>query len=653
MAEAVASAIQSRQRLAIEAETGTGKSMAYLVPLLLRESVEGRPAVIATKTLQLQHQLMTKEFPLLQERLASPRKVVQARGWSNYLCLRKVEEPSEDLTRELGPDLSRLKSLADRHQGNIHRQSVDISPKIWNRVQADPLDCEKQQCPYFSRCGLFAERKELESADIILTNHAFLLSDLRLRREGGSLLPASDVLVLDEAHRLDEAATDHLTVKVDRDRFMSVLNAPLQGRLDALRFLLLSHLPESEMMDFIARFDRSVTMELATLATLASELLQEIGFMRESLAAQQFCSLDVLLTGVGERSANVASELAFALEQMVSEISDLCRDYESITPMNAPPDLDRLSRNLRSLASELEFLLKAEHPDWVFLCDLEAPALLARPVDNSQALNAELFDHFPTTIVTSASLRVHNSFDFFLARTGFGSERTQELVLPSPFDHSQSVFVGLARGGVEPSDPTFPSSLREPLESLVVGLEGRTFLLTTSHRRVKEYAQLLRDPLAYHGIELLVQGSAPPAQLLKRFASPGQHLLIGVDTFWEGVDIPGERLSCVVLTRLPFPVPSDPLFAARCRRIEELGGRPFDELSLPLTALKLKQGFGRLLRHSEDKGIFLILDPRICDKWYGKKLQRQLPCELAVKESAAALVESALAWAERHLFRNV
>lgn len=651
MADAVATAIESRQRLAIEAETGTGKSMAYLVPLLLRESAEGRPAVIATKTLQLQHQLMTKEIPLLQERLPSPRKVVQARGWSNYLCLRKVEEPSEDLTRELGPELPKLKSLADRHQGNVHRQSVDIAPRVWNRIQADPLDCQKQQCPYFSRCGLFAERKELESADIILTNHAFLLSDLRLRREGGSLLPASDVLVLDEAHRLDETATDHLTVKVDRDRLTSVLSAPLQGRLDALRFHLLAHLPESEMMDFIARFDRSVTMELATLETLASKLLQEIGFMRESLSTQQSCSLDVLLTGTGERSANAASELTFALEQIVGEISALSADYENITPMHAPPEMERLARNLRGLADDLEFLLKADHPDWVFLCELEPPALLARPVDNSEALDMELFEHFPTTVVTSASLRVHNSFDFFLTRTGFGSDRTQELALPSPFDHSQSVFVGLARGGVEPSDPTFPSSLLTALTTLVVGLEGRTFLLTTSHRRVKEYAQLLREPMNQQGLDLLVQGTAPPAQLLKRFASPGQHLLIGVDTFWEGVDIPGERLSCVVLTRLPFPVPSDPLFAARCRRIDENGGRSFEELSLPLTALKLKQGFGRLLRHSQDRGIFLILDPRICDKWYGKKLQRQLPCEFAVKDSPEMLVESALAWAEQSLFR--
>lgn len=649
MAAAVADAIVKGQRLAVEAETGTGKSLAYLVPLLLHEASDSRPAVVATKTLQLQEQLIQKELPLLLRLLDSPKKVVQARGWSNYLCLRKVESPVEDTVRELGSDLPKLRMLAEKGRGKLTRQEVTVPAASWARVQADPMDCQKQACPHFSKCGLFAERRELASADLILTNHAFLLSDLKVRRDGGGLLPPCDVLVLDEAHRLDDTATDHLSVRLDTERLFSVLGAPLQGWLESVRFALLAHLPEAHLLDWSARFDTQVMLGLKDLESLGASLLAELAALSQSFPGVGTLSHTVLRTPPGEEAANLASELSYGLEALVANLVALGTEYEEIAPVDSPPELPRMARGLQNLARDLDFLLAAQDPDWVFLCDLHPPALLARPVDNAATLDAELFSGFSSVVVTSATLKVNESFHFFMRRSGLDLAPAEQLTLASPFDAAGSTFVGLADQGLDPNDPDYAASLAPHLFELIAGLRGRTFILTTSHRRLREYAALLSEPLAAEGVQLLVQGQAPPGQLLRRFSSPGEHALLGVDTFWEGVDIPGERLSCVVLTRLPFPVPDDPLFEARSRRIRELGGDPFDELSLPMAALKLKQGFGRLLRSQGDRGIFLLLDPRVGRKWYGRGLARHLPGGHARRGEPGELVAEALDWATENL----
>ena len=647
MSLAIADVLDHGGRLAVEAQTGTGKSLAYLIPLLLRESPGETPAVIATKTLQLQEQLMQKELPLLQRLLPAPRRVVQARGWNNYLCLRKVETPNEETVRDLGSELTRLRSRATSSGERLTRQKVLLPQAQWQKIQADPNDCQKQRCPYFARCGLFAERRELEDADIILTNHAFLLSDLKVRRDGGGLLPECDVLVLDEAHRLDDVATDHLAVRFDSERISSTLSSPLQGWLESLRFALLAHLPEAHLLDWSSRFDSQVVMALKELEELAGRVLSEMSAGRTG--TDNTLQHSWLTSPSGEIVANLASELTFGLDTLVVELLTLSQDYGELSPLGSPPELARLARSLRRLTDDLEFLLAGSDPDWVFLCDFSGPALIARPIDNSQTLDTELFRGFQSVIATSATLRVNESYEFFLNRCGLGAEPTHQLTLESPFDSKSSTFIGLANQGLDPNDPRFPEVLAPSLWELVVGLGGRTFILTTSHRRLMEFANLLGPSLAEVGIELLVQGQAPAAQLLRRFDSQGAHVLLGVDTFWEGVDIPGERLSCVVLTRLPFPVPNDPLFAARSKRIEQEGGNAFDSLSLPLTALKLKQGFGRLLRGASDRGVFLLFDPRIGQKIYGPSLTCQLPGRHARYGSPEQLVAQALEWSSVHL----
>lgn len=656
MALAVAEALESGQMLAVEAETGVGKSLAYLVPLLLRESADSQPAVIATKTLQLQHQLLRKDLPMLQSLLESPRTVVQAKGWNNYLCLRKLDTPGERARLELGDHLPRLRQQVVSKPSELSRQDLYLPANLWPHLQADPLDCQKRDCPAFSRCTLFSERRAMDSADIIITNHAFLLTDLRLRREGNALLPCADALVVDEAHRLDDVATDHLAVRLDPDRVFSTIDSPLQsatrGWLATARFSFLAHLPDEMAIEWARRFDRVVVMGLKNLSLLAANLFAELSSLRASHPTARTLPHSLLSTAQGEQTANLGSELGFVLEEMVGELRQMVFDYELDCPSAAPQEISRLGKSLQTLADDLDFLLAGESPEWVYLCGLEPPLLIARPVDNSQALGQELFHRTRSIVLTSASLRVRNNFHFFFHRTGLDPNTTVQLALASPFQYETSTYIGINNSGPEPGSDDYPRHLSGSLLKLLVGLQGRTFLLTTSHRRVEVYSQLLRAPLREAGIELLVQGEAAPGQLLQRFRSERPSVLLGVDTFWEGVDVVGERLSCVVMTRLPFPVPTDPLFQARSDLVSLHGGLPFEDLSLPLVALKLRQGFGRLLRSETDRGIFLLLDPRVQNKRYGRTLLRHIPAGHAHSMPVEALVEGALQWAEENIFQE-
>lgn len=652
MSLAVAQAIENREKLTVEAGTGTGKSVAYLVPLLLRECPNGKPSVIATKTVQLQYQLLEKDLPLLQSLLDSPKKVVQAKGWNNYVCLRKVATPDEPSLQDIGPHLPLIHDLLLATQGRLTRHETPLDNSQWNRIKADPLDCQKQNCPYFSQCGLFAERRELETADLIVTNHAFLLTDLRLKREGRALLPEASVLVLDEAHRVDDVATEHLAVRYDPDRIQSSLSAPLlsgnDGWLAATRFTFLMTLPDSDFQEWSDLFDSVILEGLRDLDGLSGLVFAEIRALSPILPEPKVSLKAFLHSQIGERVANSLSEMCLALEESADRIAQLCRSYEERFEFSPPAELLRLGQSIARLGYDLAFLLECESSDWVYLLELDTEALVARPVDNSEALSTELFSDFDSVVLTSASLKVAGNFHFFKRRCGL-DEEVRELSLPSPFEFARQAFIGIATSGPNPGSEDYPSHLAPSLIELVAGLQGRTLILTTSHRRVMEYDRLLRHPLERLGVQTLAQGREPTSQLLRRFTSNDSSILIGVDTFWEGVDIPGERLSCVVMTRFPFPVPSDVLFQARSLKVENKGGSAFDDLSLPLVGLKLKQGFGRLLRSEKDRGIFLLTDPRASTKSYGNRLLRDLPCRHAVRAPLDELVTRALQWGHTNL----
>jgi len=462
-------------------------------------------------------------------------------------------------------------------------------------------------------------------------------------------------LVIDEAHRLDDVATEHLAVRFDPDRLFSCVTSPLlsasDGWLAATRFTFLMTLPDIDFQNWSLRFDQRVLLALKDLELLATDIFAEIRAVARLEQNLRLPLAELLHAEVGERLANLSSEMCLGLEEFANDLTQLCRDYEDSFHLAPPGELVRLAQSLARLGHDLQFLLECDSEDWVYLCESESQSLLARPVDNSEALQTELFAEYSSVVTTSASLQVSDSFHFFKTRCGL-KEEAPEHAFRSPFKFAQNSFIGLTNTGPEPSSPDYPTHLLPSLVELAIGLQGRTFILTTSHRRVHEFKNLLSGPLAQSGIEVLAQGQESASQLLRRFVAPGMRILVGVDTFWEGVDIPGERLSCVVMTRLPFPVPSDALFEARAKKIESSGGHAFRDLSLPLAGLKMKQGFGRLLRSEADKGLFLLTDPRAMTKSYGRELLRNLPCKHAVCGSTHKNVEEALDWSSRNLRSN-
>lgn len=641
MALSVAHALSFQERVAIEAPTGTGKTLAYLVPLVIAALDAGRPMLIATKTLQLQHQLANNEIPRLQSLLPKPLNVVQARGWSNYLCLRRLAYPTPQAIAALGANFQDLQILADRQKGHVLHQDCHLSSSAWASIQADPLDCPRRRCPFYTQCGLFQDRRSLENAHIILTNHAFLLRDLSSRRHGYNLLPQADALVIDEAHRLETVATEQLSRSIDPSRLAFTLSAPLTGRLESARSHLLAQVPESELLDWITRFDHDIIYGLKALEDLGSDFLQHL---TEIGSIQRFHELKL------EAIPPVwTQELSAALHHFRTNLTSCITKAEATLSLGCPAELTNLASSLEYFHHDLDFLVKGDDPDWVFTLDPHIPALVARPITCGDILEAELFSFYRTVILTSATLRINRSFSFFFRQTGLDHAPISELVLASPFNLAKASFIGLTSEGLEPQEDGFHHSHCPPILRLVHHLRGRTLLLTTSYSSLRDYAQLLAPSLDEMGISLLMQGQASPQDLIEQFRATGAHLLLGVDTFWEGVDIPGERLSCVISTRLPFPVPTDPLFAARSRRLESQGLRAFEHLSLPLTALKLKQGFGRLLRQSSDRGIFLLLDPRIKRKAYGRSLANNLPAQHMTWAPLNELVDHAVNWAEQNL----
>ncbi len=654
MALLIARAFEQKSRIAIEAATGTGKSLAYLIPALLESSSPGNQTIVSTKTLQLQNQLLQKEIPSVLSILPQPKLVALARGWSNYLCLRRFESFSDNPVSGSEVWLERLRRQTQESHGAVTRDNCGVPSKDWLHLKADPLDCAKRLCPHFSACGLFKERKSLESADLIVTNHAFLLSDLRLRRRGNPLLPNAAHLIVDEAHRLDEVATEHLAVKLELESVLETLGGGTTAGsswMDATRFRIAVHLGPalaSKVLDRLAR--------VTWLLKSARDSAETFWLCLDRLGAE-FCRslqrgsapMASLSLPEGEDAALSAAAFLTHLTDCATECSALCLECYSELETPEFPELENFVSRLTHLKLDLEFLLEASSPEWVYSIEYPSRSLLARPVDSSAILEQELFTNFHSVCLTSASLTVGSSFKFLLDRIGFQNQPEDRHVISSPFRPEEKAFIGFVNDTPEPNQDDYPDIIAPAVVQLVTGLGGRTLLLATSHRRLKEYEALLSHGLLGSGVRILRQGTRPTSELIATFRSPGRWLLLGVDSLWEGVDIPGSQLCCVIVTKLPFPVPSDPLFAARSERIENGGGNSFRELSLPAACLKLKQGFGRLLRTHQDKGIFLVFDSRLQRRWYGPTLVQSLPTASPFKGGLSEVVHEALNWAETHL----
>ena len=602
MAAKVEEALALGRALVVEAGTGTGKTLAYLLPA----ARSGLKVVISTATKTLQEQLAEKDVPLLKA-LGVDAKVAFLKGRQNYLCLQRYEEFRRNPTfasREEAKLLDRIDAWAETTQTG-DRAELDEVPEgfaTWRDLSSTADTCIGQKCQHADRCFVFRMRRIAQDADVVVVNHHLFFADLALRSSsagdtGAAVLPKYDAVIFDEAHAVEEVATEHFGVTLSSFRVAELAR-------DALKVL--------EPKQLAAR-------------DLAARLLREgPEFFAAALATAPITSQ--------RRSEERWAILPGALEPAERErqdLAELLRAFGASLSNTTSEELQLLERRTLGVAAELSLFATAHHdPSLVQWAESRSGHLYlhASPVDIAQLLQEKLYDRIGPVVFTSATLSVGRTLGYFEKRIGLRDQDgplfpLDSAVLESPFDYQKNAALYLPRHLPEPNDEGFVEAVAEELRGLLPVTSGRAFVLFTSLRNMRAVHALLADELPW---QVLLQGEAPKQQLLRKFRETPS-VLFASQSFWEGVDVPGEALSLVVIDKLPFASPSEPLVAARIERLREEGEDAFYGYQVPQAALALKQGFGRLIRTSTDRGLVAILDPRVSRKGYGRLFVESLP----------------------------
>ena len=614
--------------LVVEAGTGTGKSLAYLVPSLARATGHTERVVVSTNTHTLQEQLMSKDLPALRDWLPWAFKAVLLKGRSNYISLRRwrryLAEPCKD-AEELMFKLKVMTWLHTTESGDRSEMRLYGREEVlWNQVASDPLDCVGVNCTT-EDCYVHRARAEAEKADLVVVNHALLLADAEV---GGGLLPEYDHLVIDEAHHLEDAATRGLRQEADGPGLIALLERLSGGLLSGLQKQ--PHLGASD--DAFGEAIPQATSAAARVRELfgladvwVAARLGEAERREESVRITAALRDDGAWADIRLSAENTVTSLT-ALDAMLRKAVAGVRQWlGGEEPDQGIRELEMIRGRLDAAVSLLDEALL--HPDanrvywFTQVSRAENLLLRAAPINVGSLLRDRVYGERRSTVFTSATLAVGGTFDYFSSRVGLGPE-IEEMILPSPFDFYRQALVCLPTDTPLPEEEAFDGAVEELIAAVAARVGGRTLALFTSHRQLRDVHAALKQRVDLDEVLILGQGvDGQRRQLLKTFEEAERPLLLGTSTFWEGIDIPGDRLSCVIVVRLPFPVPSDPVFAARAELVRD----SFTHLALPQAALRLKQGFGRLIRRSTDRGAVVILDNRILGRDYGKTFLEVLP----------------------------
>lgn len=583
MALRVEKALLRSTHLLAEAGTGTGKSFAYLIPLALELERNGGRAVVSTATIALQEQLVSKDIPLLERVLGFELGAELAKGKGNYLCLVKFIEEAQSPALFEEEMLLQIKEWSEQTETGDKSELPFEPGELWNRICTDDT-CPGKKCNLHKECFYFKARNRLQQARLIICNHALFFIDLGMRGNDASLLPDYRLVVLDEAHHIEDVARNTMSTKV------SAMRLPV----------LLYQLRRREGCDLDA-----VQKALA---------LNEEFF---GAVAAAFGGEKCLLPRT-EGIAKVGEELQRAVEDVVLRFDPGCIGEREQALF------DCLSR----YSADLQEILEASDPEKVFWVEKSQSGkralvtLHATPIDVSGYLAANLFENerISSVIMTSATLSLAGDFSFFRASVGCWS--AEEIAVESPFDYREQCVLYLPEGLPDPKADDFHERVAPFIEEILHKTRGRAFVLFTSYKGMNRVYELLAPRLPWKALR---QGEKPKQRLLEEFKEDTHSVLFATASFWEGVDVQGESLSCVILVKLPFAVPDDPITEARMAAIASRGGDPFLSYSLPEAVIRLRQGFGRLIRTQRDRGVVAILDPRIKTKWYGRYFLNSLP----------------------------
>jgi len=588
MAEAVAALLAGGETLICEAGTGTGKTFAYLVPALL----SGRKVLVSTGTRNLQDQLFHRDLPLVREVLSVPARIAMLKGRGNYLCRYRLDMALQDHRHrfaELRQQLLRVRDWATvTRSGDVAELDLPEDAPVWPAVTSSSDNCLGQGCPDWGHCHLLGARRRAQAADLVVINHHLLCADLSLRDEGfGEILPGADCFIVDEAHQLPEVAG-------------SFFGAAVSGR---------------QLLDLT----RDLEIEYKREAGDVPELLERVHDLRRGV-------LDLRLSFGDEARRGPWSEIAAdatvtrVLDAVRIRLDDLHAALDAL--QGRGKGLDSCLARSAELAERLTLLADGGESEDIRWYEIQGKGfrLHQTPLQVADIFQSYRVRHPAAWVFTSATLAVGGCFDHFACQLGILDARTERW--ESPFDYGHQALWFVPKGMPDPATHPYVVAVAELAARILEYSRGRAFLLFTSHRALREAAQWLESRIPY---PLLVQGSAPRAELLERFRRLGNAVLLGTASFWEGVDVRGEALSCVVIDKLPFASPGDPVLAARIDALRRQGGSPFRDLQLPQAVISLKQGAGRLIRDAGDRGVLVVCDPRLLSRSYGHAFLDSLP----------------------------
>jgi ATP-dependent DNA helicase DinG len=620
MSNAIAEALDKKRHLIVEAGTGTGKTLAYLIPAVAHALKSKKRIVISTGTKNLQEQLMEKDIPFLQKVLPKKFAAAYMKGRGNYACIYRVKkaetQPILDGLDQIG-HFDKVRRWTYETQTGDRRELVDLPEDLpfWNRVNARGDVCIGQKCPEFEPCFITRMRARADDADIVIVNHHLFFADLSVRgNQFGKVIPDYTAVIFDEAHLIEDIAADYFGVQVSSFQLDEIVRDT----------------------DTIPVSDAVATRDLTRVAAKIVGYGDQF-WLRFSQARfdGRYPVTEDLFFYRNKNGENKPTELGESYFSLDGAIGNLAAAIEPFAEKN--PEVESLLRRAKQARSDLEFIVSQAERNYVYWLEKRGKGMFlqASPIDVSELLRQKLFDKIDSCILTSATLSSSGSFNFVRERLGLDTAKTTGFTAPSSFDFENQAILYLPKAMPDPRSPEFTQLAAGEIVKILSVTNGHAFVLCTSHQSMKALYELVSSRVNY---PCFVQGSMSKTGLLEKFRSTPNAVLFATSSFWQGVDVQGEQLSCVIIDKLPFAVPSDPIVAARSRFIDENGGKSFFDYSVPQAVITLKQGIGRLIRSRTDRGIIAILDPRLRTKPYGRDFLTSLPRMRITSELADAEV---------------